>query len=294
MINIRHCLADLHPDLSLVRDAEEIDRLFLWMWGARYPGYAGPPPMALADDVKSIWVNDAFQDVASPGPVGLAVCTWNRPLYLEQCLDSIRRCDLDGVTTILVDDASGDAETLGLIKEFDIDAPLIKIHKLRRRQIHHSLDLAWCLLKCIGCRFLSNLDADAIVAPSWLSALQCLHRKIESPDKAILSPFNKHPDASLIKETDDHVLKRRLGGISYFFSVGLLPSIRPLLIDIVWDSLVSGYFANRHADGYRLVCTRPSYVQHIGAIGMNSGPFKEFDRAADFVEGEPPPGRGRE
>lgn len=283
MMNIRHCLAEMHPDLSLASDAAKIGHLFHRVWGVRYPGYAGPSPSLLADDVESISLNDAFRNRVGTFPVGLAICTWNRPLYLERCLNSIRCCDLSEVITVVVDDASGDAETLDLIRKFDIDTPLIKVYKIERRQIHHSLDLAWCLLKGIGCRFLTNLDADAVVAPSWLSAMQSLHRRLERPDKAILSPFNKYGDTSTIEEAEDHLVKRQLGGICYFFQADLLALIRPLLFDIVWDSLVSGYFLTRYAEGYRLICTRPSHVQHIGAIGMNSGPHKQFDQAVDFV-----------
>lgn len=293
-LNIRHRLGELHPDLRLVSDRARIDRLYLEVWGSRYHGYTGPPPSPLANDVADFSVNDEFLARKGHCPVGLAVCTWNRPLYLESCLGSLECCDLSGAVTVLVDDASGDAGTLKLIGEFDIDSPLIKIYKTRRRQIHHSLDLAWCLLRSLGCRFLANLDADAVAAPSWLGALRSLHRRLATPDRTILSPFNKHPDSSVIEEAEDHLVKRELGGISYFFQAELLSTIRPFLFDIGWDGLVGGFFAGLYDEGYRLISTRPSYIQHIGAIGMNSGPYKLFDRAADFVGPESPSSRGRE
>lgn len=294
-MNIRQYLDDSHPDLSLVSDGKKIDRIFLDTWGVHYPGYAGAPPSPLANDVEKIQVNDAYRSHKDCCPIGLAICTWNRPRYLETCLRSVKQCDLSAVIIVIVDDASGDADTLGLIRDFDIESPLIKVYKTRRRQIHHSLDLAWCLLRGIGCRFLANLDADAIVAPSWLDALQSLHQRLDNPDRTILSPFNKCGDASIIEEAEDYRIKKELGGICYFFGSEMFSSIRPCLCDVAWDGLVSSCFAGWHAEGYRLICTRPSYVQHIGVIGMNSGPGKQFDHANDFV-GTPPilvTGQGR-
>ena len=285
-MNIRDYLSDLHPEMSLVSDPERIEQLFARIWGVKYHGYTAPSPSPLARDVKTFSLNEASRECEHRYPVGLAICTWNRPLYLEPCLNSVKHCDLSNVITVLVDDASGDSDTLNLIREFDLDTPLIKIYKTRRRQIHHSLDLAWCLLKGLGCRYLANLDGDAIVSPSWLGALQSLHRRLDAPEKTILSAFNKDADSSVIEEAEDYRIKRKLGGICYFFQSGLLSSIRPLLFDIAWDNLVGGYFTGRYADGYRLICTRPSYVQHIGAIGMNSGPHKQFDYATDFVGSE--------
>ena len=99
-----------------------------------------------------------------------------------------------------------------------------------------------------------------------------------------MSGFNRRQSEDVIEERRDCRVRNRLGGINYFFRADLFDQLRRFLFTTAWDTLVQVHFERHRAHGYRMLCTKPSYVQHIGKVGMNSGPNKQFDVADDFVQ----------
>lgn len=125
---------------------------------------------------------------------GILICCFNRPIYLEKTLNSLKKTKLQDVIIYIIDDYSNNIETINLIKNFDI--PNIKIIKERNSTnigITKSLEKGFNYLykKCI---FLTNLDSDVILKYNWLEKLHNVYLegkiKYKNSNNLLISGFN--------------------------------------------------------------------------------------------------------
>jgi hypothetical protein len=152
--------------------------------------------------------------------------------------------------------------------------------------MHISLDIGWCLAQNLGCKYLCNLDADAVVRTDWLVRLRQLFESLPyNPDFTLLSGFNRAREGDTLEDHGDYLRKYRMGGINYFFTPAFFHSVRFLLFSQNWDSHIQYFCTDLNDGAYRLICSKPSVVQHIGREGINSGVNSDFDFADDFVAG---------
>jgi glycosyltransferase involved in cell wall biosynthesis len=221
---------------------------------------------------------------------GLVITCFNRPQYLSKCLESLAAADLSALHCIvIVNDASTDAETLRLFREFYIDGvPIIKMTNERNLKVYGSLKRGWD--KCVeqGCDVLMNLDSDAIVKADFVERLTdaVLNNQVH-----VVTGFNsrnkkkdgtdRHPVVSV---HDGYLMKQSVGGINFAFT-GIVYKllVSPVLercIDnpVNWDHhvCIDAMKADRP-----IICLTPSCVQHIGfdsSMGHNEPP----DVACDF------------
>ena len=215
--------------------------------------------------------------------IGLVITTFNRPAYLHRTLSALGKSRLDDTLVLLVDDCSDDPHTTQLIDAFSLaGTAVIKAERKSRGEcaIHENLTFGWdLLLKHFQCRYLTNLDSDAVVQADWLVQLKQLSEQAESKD-ALITGFNAYQHNTL-KEQDTHYEKESIGGINFFFSRSMYQdTIRPALVDLQWDHHV---VETLQKTDRKILCTKPSVVQHIGRNGIWSGPASGiFDFAIDF------------
>ena len=177
-----------------------------------------------------------------------------------------------------------DKKTAELIREFSIEGvPVIKIFKQEHRNMFDSLRAGWDCLAKAGCKYLVNLDSDAIVNTNWLDTLASTYELYKDEQPAaplIVSGFNSDKHVVLQKNRG-YVLKRTIGGINLFFHEEIYQQIvRPVLNIVNWDDALSKKIIMRNG---KIVATVPSVVQHIGKFGYWSRP-QNFDVADDFIE----------
>ena len=237
---------------------------------------------SLSDWIEDVHISGIGEVTKTVPEVGLVVCTWNRPDVLGPTLKSISQSSLNDVLLVLVDDKSEDMETKAQIEGFNPDCPCIKITKRRHGHIHNSLLIGWTLLTDLGCKKLTNLDSDVLVKPDWVSVLLDLHASLDYPkDRLILSGFNRHNSPCIVSSFERYIVKRRMGGINYFFDPSVFPIVKSCLTDMYWDLYLQDHFESQKTQGFKLVAARPSVVQHTGTKGVNSS-TRGFDYAADF------------
>lgn len=225
--------------------------------------------------------------------IGLLICTYNRPDYLQQCLASIKAADIPVTTEIcIVDDCSTDETTRRLIGNFDHPAMSCVMWKKENKSIKDSLIKGIDYLFSIGCTVVTNLDSDAIVAKKFLQVLSALKQRFP---EHIITGFNcltKNRDGSerhkVLMEGDGFNLKKSVGGINMMFDKDQYTAwIRPALIRCLasqgnWDH--QSCIASERS-GKEIVCAVPSVVQHIGIrSSMNHSLSEPPDVADDFVE----------
>lgn len=222
--------------------------------------------------------------------LGILICSYNRPQYLRQCLESIERADLSQVETIvIIDDASTDPKTHALIDEFEVKGvQVIKVFSKINRSIKGSLLYGFDLL-FKDHDVVTNLDGDAIVANNFIEVLLKLHNTFQGD--CIVSGFNttvknRNP---ILTEMKTYFLKKYVSGINILVNKNIYEKyVRPSLQkEGNWDfntSLAS------EADGKPVVVAKPSVVQHIGieesSMGHISG-SEPPDVATDFIYSYP-------
>lgn len=215
---------------------------------------------------------------------GLLITTYNRPEYLEQCIESLKKVDLKDVLVLFLDDASTNAKTKQLINNFP---PHYFIANKENSGIAASLLKGFDFLFSMGCDYAINLDSDAIVSPRFIESLTALKKRFPED---IITGFNtltknehgkpRHP--IFIKQSD-HVIKKTAGGINYLISKDLYEQwVKPSLFKCLdrktdWDNYLCSQLRNQ---GIRFVCTTPSVVDHIGeesSICKRINPDRAFD-----------------
>jgi glycosyltransferase involved in cell wall biosynthesis len=226
--------------------------------------------------------------------IGLLVTTYNRPQYLRQCFESIKRADLSQISTVwIVDDYSSDNQTLKLIQEFELSGiEVVKAFSRENRTVKGSLLFA--LEKMFdGCDMVINLDGDAIVKPNFVGALVDLKNK---RPLSIVTGFNcttRNRNGSIrheiVEAYDDFNLKKSVGGINMLFDKSQYEKyVRPALAECLtyggnWDHKTC---IRLNLDGHLVACTVPSVVQHIGiesSMGHSAG-GEPPDVADDFID----------
>lgn len=281
---IARLVTESHPPPPRHLSRAWIGKVYQELWQAKFRGRIGKKGRPHSAFIKSVSIDADFDSTRFGDSTGLVITTWNRPEYLAPCLESLSRSRLENTVIVVVDDASDDDRTLELIRSFSPGVPLIRIFKKKRTSMHVGLDIGWCLLRNLGCRYLCNLDADALVRTDWLTTLRTLFESLPyRRDATLLSGFNRSDPPCVLEEHENYLRKYRMGGINYFFTPGFYARIRFLMFNSNWDSHIQYWCGTQHADRYHMVCCRPSVVQHIGRFGLNANESGYFDTADDFV-----------
>lgn len=207
--------------------------------------------------------------------VAVVLTTYNRPNYLHQCLESLKKVRwIPDSTIVIMDDMSTDDLAIQLIKKFSIES--ISIHKWLNNQKYHiygSLKNACDYAFNLKSDLVINLDADALASPCFLEKAIELHERFPNN---ICSLFNtlscdhvtKLPRHPIIKDGEDYVIKHSIGGINMIFNKELYQRfIRPNLVMYGWDWAMCESVKN---NGEHFVVSKLSYVDHIGYISSIS------------------------
>jgi len=223
--------------------------------------------------------------------VAIIIPTYNRPEYLEKCLDGLKKTFIKKQSLIyFIDDASTDKKTLDLIKNFEKKDSLIKYHnKDKNGGVSDSLVLAIEDCFGMGYDYLIILNSDVIVN-NYFYDMMTYYKNI-FPNN-IISGFNtltpgengkpRHP---ITYDGGFFVRKKTSGAPCLGIDKNLYEKyIKEILTE--YGSKRKSAFdtaATRKAsdDGSEIVCTVPSVAQHIG---FNSSMAHNFnpDEAVDF------------
>ena len=216
--------------------------------------------------------------------IGIVIMTWNRPHYVVRCFDSLARSRLRNTVVAIVDDGSDDPDTLDLIREFDLPGtPVVRLMISVHEQflLHENLRLGWdYLIDRWHCRYLTNLDSDAVVIPDWLQRLRDLYlRHRDCHPHLIASGFNGAIYHRARSVHEDYVVKPTLSGLNMFFDRAAYDDFLRDALRPHWDAMVVAAMKKRSAE---FLVTRPSVVQHIGLRGLFSSGWSNSDFAIDF------------
>lgn len=224
--------------------------------------------------------------------IGIVIPTYNRPEYLKECLDSLKMADIPACTKIvIVDDCSTDTKVHELIDNFNYpDCEKIFFQSSENKSLNNSLLVGFGYCFEAGCKYVINLDSDAIVNNLFITKLISLKKLF--PEN-IITGFNcntKNKDGSVrhqvLEKFGNYNFKKSVGGVNMCIEKKQYDKwIRPTLEYCLryegnWDhkSCIRSY-----DDGYPIVCMNESVVQHIGVNSvMAHGEPGITDTADDF------------
>jgi glycosyltransferase involved in cell wall biosynthesis len=190
--------------------------------------------------------------------VGLVITVFNRPKYLSQTLDSLKRSCLKDTTIYLIDDCSTNKETHRLFDEFSInDVPILKIKNTRNEGMFNGLKKGFKYFFDNGFDVITNLDSDTLVKPYWLQVLLDLYQENKNN---LISGFNTPAFASTEQYETYHV-KSKIGGINLLFDRSLCQLVISCLNRIGWDMVLSDVIRD---NGHKIMVTYPSVIHHLG------------------------------
>lgn len=216
--------------------------------------------------------------------IGIVMPVYNRYLLLKLALRSLAKSDLKDTVIAFVNDGSRDPRIYAAIRSFrHKDAKVIVIERQGRNSdadllngLHYNLQFtANYLFEVVKCKYVCILDSDTLVKPSWLTTELALYQELENEEPLIVTGFNTI-NHQVIKSNKRFHQKRSLGGINMFFNRNTFMKIFTPL-PAYWDECVV-----TRMNTYRIICTRPSLVQHTGVTG-NFSYLWDTDFAHDYV-----------
>ncbi len=214
--------------------------------------------------------------------IAIVIPVFNRPQYLERCLNSLKRSDLKGAEVIVHNDFSTDKKVDEIIKQsgYRVFNSVFKNHGIC--SILHS-DIINLFAE--GNDIVINLDSDAIVRNDWMEVLLDLHK--DSPNQ-IITGFHsttKNADGSerhkIIGTGEGCVQKKSVGGINMLFTKETFTKYaKPALEHCIakggnWDHMTC-------INAGSVICSVPSVIQHIGIESSLGHTHDKPDVADDF------------
>jgi GR25 family glycosyltransferase involved in LPS biosynthesis len=211
---------------------------------------------------------------------GIVIPTYNRPDYLKYTLQAliISNINLFNIIFIIFDDGSEDKNTLELINKFNLkNIPIIKIYSnrynlLQKNDLHntiiagscypYSIKFSYDILFRLNCKYVINLDSDAMVCYDWLIILNNFINKIND-EYFILSGFKNDGTTHKIKEEyNDHYILNGFGGINIIFNK---KTFYDIIYEQIYDTAYDWYIMEVvKSKNIKIYSLKPSIVQHIG------------------------------
>lgn len=222
--------------------------------------------------------------------IGILLCCHNRPQYLKQTLESLKKTNLNNCILCIIDDCSEDKEVANLINNFELSNEIIKIRNDTNLGIRYSLLKGFNILYD-KCDYLTNIDSDVIFNKDWIDKLKNIddiYPEYFNNNGTIITGFNcsnKKFNHHKIKKTYPLFHKKdTIGGINMWFN-------KKIYNDLIKDVLTKGHKNYKwdwevcdaaHKKNYNILVSNPSVIQHIGINGLSSG-YNAYDIADDFI-----------
>lgn len=216
--------------------------------------------------------------------VALIITTYNRAELLKQCLHSLMKCNIDGITSMYIaDDDSSDLQVYDLLKELVLmfrglfpEKNLQVNSNIKNQGIKQNLTNAIDVALFHNHDTFINLDPDTIVTPDFIPRL--LELKKRFPEHIVTGFNSASPRHPILRHANDYLIKKTVGGVNLCFDKQQYETIiQPALLQdkTDWDYAMSAKCTNG------IIVAKPSVVQHIGMTSTMGHDYDQ-DIALDF------------
>lgn len=224
--------------------------------------------------------------------IALIITTFNRPKYLEKCLESLKNTYIkEGSLIYIIDDGSTDSKTIRLINEFEKSGCIVeKIFKPTNIGTYDSMLTAYeyCYSKY---EYVILINSDTIVNNYFYDMMTYYYTLFPNN---IISGFNtltisekgfpRHP---IVEDYGFYVKKNTSGGACFGFNKKIYDKFFKKTLEDLFRTNSKRYdtISTKKASdkGTHVICTVPSVVEHIGfesSMGHNIQP----DISVDYMQ----------
>lgn len=210
----------------------------------------------------------------------LCLTTYERVPLLKQTLDSLVASQLPSdIALYIYDDASG-AKVDAVLQEFKAQVPYRVDIKKRPRNMGCNANVMAALRETAlitNSEFIFNFDSDAVFRKDWYTELCRIFRPLYKDKLGAISLFNASRHAASSDYNKELYIKPTIGGLATLIRSDIIKVIP----DHDWDWRYCDVAKQR---GLALLCTKLSYVDHIGwNNGVHGQPGAGGDRALNFT-----------
>jgi len=217
---------------------------------------------------------------------GIIITTFNRFEYAYKMLESFKKSNFLPNTIIKIfDDHSEDKNLLEYINNYEINDDNVKLYKYRNNyNLGSKLNYHNSILNFENedIDYLINLDSDCILNKNWLLKLNELIYYFS--EDLICSSFcckyhHGNPDNKLLEIAEGYYERDTLNGLGVAFPKKIISEFKTIPQQH-FDGFLCKELKQKH--GLRCICTRDSYIQHIGKYGVHSNP-DTCDISTNFI-----------
>jgi len=217
---------------------------------------------------------------------GIILTTFNRYEYLEKTLETLSKTNFLPNTIIKIfDDCSTENKVIELLNNFNLidnNVKLIKIFNKNNLGSKENYKRSIISFENDDIDYIVNLDSDCLLNKDWLIKLNQLINNFEH--NIICSSFSclyHHGNPfNYVKEIDDCYYERdTLNGLGVCFPKILIKEFK-LETHKHFDEYLCKELKNKY--NMRCICTKTSYIQHIGVYGVHSNP-NTCDISTNFI-----------
>lgn len=207
---------------------------------------------------------------------GINITSYNRFSYLKTTLESFKKTIfLPNTVVIITDDASTDPDVITYLQKYTIENSNVTLKKnfnkvnLGSKENYHKSLLTF-LSEEID--FIINLDSDTLFNKEWMVKNDEIIKKFGTD--IISSSFcckyhHGNPNNKLELLEENFFERDTLNGLGVCFPIYILQDfLKPT------SKHFDEYLCKELKQKYnmRCICTKDSYMQHIGLFGVHSGP----------------------
>jgi len=213
--------------------------------------------------------------------MNIGMTTYNRYSYLLRSIKSLFSTTFNDPTNLFIfDDASEDARIKKLLESLGHKENLNVNIIYNKKNIGCDPNMLLSIkeaFKNTDDDYVITTDSDAIYNPEWYNNLK--KRTLETQGKISgVSTFNT-PSHPTIGDYNEHLVeKESLGGFALAIKREVFEQIPSNQRS--WDWLFTELSRDQ---GYKMLCTKDSYAEHIGKYGVHSVQGDEGDEAQNFL-----------
>jgi glycosyltransferase involved in cell wall biosynthesis len=210
--------------------------------------------------------------------------------YIQRSLPSLLQSDLpDCAHVIIVNDCSPDPRLHGFLKECAAHFARVTLWMNPYRMgpnNGHAYNVPKVVELFPQAPFYVFCDDDVLYHPGWLTRLiQTYHEARQEGIEGIFTALNvpaRPTSSTRLLPTSEVMLKRRQFALNWLVPAEIYHKVGPFrTADIAFDT---DYCQRLNAQGFWIVCLKPSYVQNIGLRGFyHSDNTHDIFYAQDYV-----------
>lgn len=212
----------------------------------------------------------------------IGITTYNRKeliSYTSASLFSIRNLNFEDV--YVFDDCSTAYDEVYL-KSIYSGANIIRFHS--NLGADKNIERAYRCFLNSDYDYFFNADSDLVFSENILDIIEDIVSNLKKEEPILFSVFNTKNHLTIDNFNEKLLIKKDVGACGTIFNkkaIHLFINKLPLKYEKRYPSVDHAFCAIYKKEGFKILCTKKSYVQHIGIDGQNSSSFN-FDWGENF------------